>query len=156
MAEGYRIIGAEMSPYSVKVRSYFRYKAIPHQWVLRNAASQAFVTRARRSLHLSATAPHDARDAGNVVFGSFVVPDARHDVSRLRIKIRITSMILLHADNVEALIFQETLKRQNPFIVVSVRVRPPAPLFQISRRDGLGRSIDRWLIADHSRTCYLR
>ena len=41
MADGYRIIGAEMSPYSVKVRSYFRYKAIPHQWVLRNAASQA-------------------------------------------------------------------------------------------------------------------
>ena len=40
MAEAYRIIGAEMSPYSVKVRSYFRYKAIPHQWVLRNAASQ--------------------------------------------------------------------------------------------------------------------
>ncbi|HKO71550.1 MAG TPA: glutathione S-transferase family protein [Bradyrhizobium sp.] len=41
MAEYYRIIGAEMSPYSVKVRSYFRYKAIPHQWVLRNAESQA-------------------------------------------------------------------------------------------------------------------
>jgi glutathione S-transferase len=41
MGENYRIIGAEMSPYSVKVRSYFRYKAIPHQWVLRNAASQA-------------------------------------------------------------------------------------------------------------------
>src|ERR1700675_2947414 len=41
MAEVYRIFGAEMSPYSVKVRSYFRYKAIPHQWVLRNAASQA-------------------------------------------------------------------------------------------------------------------
>jgi len=41
MAEGYRIIGAEMSPYSVKVRSYFRYKGIPHQWILRNAASQA-------------------------------------------------------------------------------------------------------------------
>ena len=39
MADNYRIIGAEMSPYSVKVRSYFRYKAIPHQWVLRNAAS---------------------------------------------------------------------------------------------------------------------
>src|SRR5262249_5704162 len=30
-----------MSPYSVKVRSYFRYKAIPHQWILRNAESQA-------------------------------------------------------------------------------------------------------------------
>jgi glutathione S-transferase len=41
MVNGYRIIGAEMSPYSVKVRSYFRYKAIPHQWILRNAASQA-------------------------------------------------------------------------------------------------------------------
>jgi len=41
MAEAYRIFGAEMSPYSVKIRSYFRYKAIPHQWILRNAASQA-------------------------------------------------------------------------------------------------------------------
>jgi glutathione S-transferase len=41
MADGYRIIGAEMSPYSVKVRSYFRYKGIPHSWILRNAASQA-------------------------------------------------------------------------------------------------------------------
>src|ERR1700745_1701065 len=40
-ADTYRIFGAEMSPYSVKVRSYFRYKAIPHQWILRNAASQA-------------------------------------------------------------------------------------------------------------------
>ena len=41
MVDGFCIIGAEMSPYSVKVRSYFRYKAIPHQWVLRNASSQA-------------------------------------------------------------------------------------------------------------------
>ncbi len=41
MAGEYRIIGAEMSPYSVKVRSYFRYKGLPHQWVLRNAASHA-------------------------------------------------------------------------------------------------------------------
>src|SRR6201990_3057528 len=41
LADLYRIFGAEMSPYSVKVRSYFRYKAIPHQWILRNAASQA-------------------------------------------------------------------------------------------------------------------
>jgi len=40
-ADLYRIFGAEMSPYSVKVRSYFRYKAIPYQWILRNAASQA-------------------------------------------------------------------------------------------------------------------
>ena len=41
MADGYRILGAEMSPYSVKVRSYFRYKTIAHQWILRNADSQA-------------------------------------------------------------------------------------------------------------------
>jgi glutathione S-transferase len=40
MTDVYRIFGAEMSPYSVKVRSYFRYKAIPHQWILRNSASQ--------------------------------------------------------------------------------------------------------------------
>src|SRR5258708_18219201 len=41
MADGYRILGAEMSAYSVKVRSYLRYKAIPHRWILRNADSQA-------------------------------------------------------------------------------------------------------------------
>lgn len=35
MAERYRIFGAEPSPYSVKVRSYFRYKALPHEWVVR-------------------------------------------------------------------------------------------------------------------------
>ncbi|NKB98786.1 MAG: glutathione S-transferase family protein [Pseudomonadales bacterium] len=35
----YRIFGAELSPYSVKVRSYFRYKGIPHQWIVRNADS---------------------------------------------------------------------------------------------------------------------
>jgi len=33
----YRIFGVELSPYSVKVRSYFRYKRIPHQWVVRNS-----------------------------------------------------------------------------------------------------------------------
>ena len=37
----YRIFGVEMSPYSVKVRSYFRYKAIPHRWTLRNADTDA-------------------------------------------------------------------------------------------------------------------
>src|SRR2546427_1824695 len=48
MADGYRVLGAEMSPYSVKVRSYFRYKAIQHQWILRNADSQAeYETHAR-------------------------------------------------------------------------------------------------------------
>ncbi len=31
----YRIFGSELSPYSVKVRSYCRYKGIPHEWILR-------------------------------------------------------------------------------------------------------------------------
>lgn len=37
----YRIYGAEMSPYSVKVRSYFRYKGIPHRWIVRNDETDA-------------------------------------------------------------------------------------------------------------------
>jgi len=42
MADGvYRIFGVEASPYSVKVRSYFRYKRIPHQWLIRSAATEA-------------------------------------------------------------------------------------------------------------------
>ncbi len=40
-ATRYRIFGSELSPYSVKVRSYFRYKGIPHEWVVRNAANMA-------------------------------------------------------------------------------------------------------------------
>jgi glutathione S-transferase len=35
----WRIFGSELSPYSVKVRSYFRYKGIPHEWVVRNASN---------------------------------------------------------------------------------------------------------------------
>lgn len=35
MSAVYRIFGSEMSPYSVKVRSYFRYKGIPHEWIPR-------------------------------------------------------------------------------------------------------------------------
>lgn len=41
MASLYRIYGAEMSPYSVKVRSYFRYKRLPHRWIVRNAETDA-------------------------------------------------------------------------------------------------------------------
>src|ERR1700691_3556401 len=36
MAGEYYIHGVEISPYSVKVRSYFRYKGIPHRWIPRN------------------------------------------------------------------------------------------------------------------------
>ncbi|MBP7648352.1 MAG: glutathione S-transferase [Phenylobacterium sp.] len=31
----YRIFGSQMSPYSIKVRSYCRYKQIPHVWIAR-------------------------------------------------------------------------------------------------------------------------
>jgi len=37
MSGTHRIFGSELSPYSVKVRSYFRYKGIPHEWLERNA-----------------------------------------------------------------------------------------------------------------------
>jgi glutathione S-transferase len=40
MANVHRIFGSELSPYSVKVRSYFRYKKIAHEWVLRSSANQ--------------------------------------------------------------------------------------------------------------------
>ncbi len=35
MTTPYRVFGIELSPYSVKVRSYFRYKRIPHEWIVR-------------------------------------------------------------------------------------------------------------------------
>ena len=51
MAEsGFVVIGAEESPYSVKVRSYFRYKNIPHVWKTRNEAGNLFAQHARLPL----------------------------------------------------------------------------------------------------------
>lgn len=38
MADGYRIIGAGMSPCAVKARGYFRHKGIPQQWMILAAA----------------------------------------------------------------------------------------------------------------------
>lgn len=48
MADVYRIFGAELSPYSVKVRSYFRYKRLPHEWIPRTTANQAEFDRHAR------------------------------------------------------------------------------------------------------------
>ena len=39
MSEQYLIYGAELSPYSVKIRAYFRYKEIPHKWIIRDQKS---------------------------------------------------------------------------------------------------------------------
>lgn len=41
MSVAYRIFGSELSPYSVKVRSWFRYKGVPHEWLPRSKANQA-------------------------------------------------------------------------------------------------------------------
>ena len=40
MPEQYKIFGAELSPYSVKVRSYFRYKGISYNWLVRGPTNQ--------------------------------------------------------------------------------------------------------------------
>lgn len=51
MSETYRIFGLEPSPYSVKVRSWFRYKAIAHEWVARTLArEEEFQAHARLPL----------------------------------------------------------------------------------------------------------
>ena len=41
MMNAYRIFGSELSPYSVKVRSFFRFKNIEHTWIPRSPAVQA-------------------------------------------------------------------------------------------------------------------
>lgn len=51
MPDVHRIFGSELSPYSVKVRSYFRYKKIPHEWVPRSADNaEEFEKRAKLPL----------------------------------------------------------------------------------------------------------
>jgi glutathione S-transferase len=39
MGEKLRLFGNELSPYSVKVRSYLRYKGVPHDWVVRDSTT---------------------------------------------------------------------------------------------------------------------
>lgn len=41
MAAPYRLYGADLSPYSVKVRHVLQYKSVPHEWIPRTAARQA-------------------------------------------------------------------------------------------------------------------
>lgn len=36
MTNQYQLYGYELSPYSIKVRSYMRYKGFPHQWIVRS------------------------------------------------------------------------------------------------------------------------
>ena len=46
----YTVFGIEESPYSVKVRSYFRYKSIPHDWKLRSEDAETYAKLARLPL----------------------------------------------------------------------------------------------------------
>ena len=41
MSEPLRLIGLEMSPYTLKVRSYLRYKGIPYEWIPRTRRNEA-------------------------------------------------------------------------------------------------------------------
>ena len=59
MSNAYRIIGAEDSPYSVKVRSYFRYKGIAHEWLSRFEASELYGKHARLPLVPLVVTPDD-------------------------------------------------------------------------------------------------
>ena len=60
MAANYIVIGAEESPYSVKVRSYFRYKGIDHEWRERRQAAELFAKHARLPLIPLVVTPEDA------------------------------------------------------------------------------------------------
>ncbi len=59
MAESYTVIGSEESPYSVKVRSYFRYKGIAHEWRGRDEAQELFARHARLPLIPLVVTPDD-------------------------------------------------------------------------------------------------
>jgi glutathione S-transferase len=61
MAGVYRIFGAEVSPYSVKVRSYFRYKGIPHEWIERTRDTQEEYQKYARLPLIPAVATPDGR-----------------------------------------------------------------------------------------------
>ena len=59
MTANYLVIGSEESPYSVKVRSYFRYKGIPHDWRERGQAAEEFAKHARLPLVPLVVTPDD-------------------------------------------------------------------------------------------------
>jgi len=59
MSGEYRIFGSEMSPYSVKVRAYFRLKGIAHKWVPRGADNEEEYKRYARLPIVPAVATPD-------------------------------------------------------------------------------------------------
>jgi len=70
MSTPYILYGSELSPYSVKLRSYVRYKAIPHRWVARRAENQAeFERHARLPILPTVVAPdgEDLQDSTPII-----------------------------------------------------------------------------------------
>ncbi|MBW2275056.1 MAG: glutathione S-transferase family protein [Deltaproteobacteria bacterium] len=60
MPSPYRLFGLELSPYSVKVRSYLRYKGIEHEWVVRDSSNvEEYQRRARLPLIPLLITPED-------------------------------------------------------------------------------------------------
>ena len=59
MTAKYIVIGSEESPYSVKVRSYFRYKGISHEWRDRGQAADLYARHARLPLIPLVVTPDD-------------------------------------------------------------------------------------------------
>jgi len=56
----YRIFGSEMSPYSVKVRAWFRYKGVDHAWTPRNQSNmEEYQRRAKLPLIPLVVTPDD-------------------------------------------------------------------------------------------------
>ena len=53
------IFGVEESPHSVKVRSYFRYKQIPHKWMNRNQNPDLYSQHAKLPLIPLVVTPDD-------------------------------------------------------------------------------------------------
>jgi glutathione S-transferase len=60
MSAPFRVFGSELSPYSVKVRSYLRFKKLPNEWIVRNASNMAeFSARAKLPLIPLVITPDD-------------------------------------------------------------------------------------------------
>jgi len=59
MAGVHRVIGSEESPYSVKVRAWFRYKGIEHEWLGRAQAGALYERHARLPLVPLVVTPDD-------------------------------------------------------------------------------------------------
>lgn len=60
MPDVFRLFGSEMSPYSVKLRAFLRYKRVPHRWLPRNRTTQAeFERHARLPLVPLLVTPED-------------------------------------------------------------------------------------------------